>query len=96
MIIFFAEVKYMVRKFSFCSNFYADVHSNIYLLNIVVDFQTVFISWNLILKLNSFIQIGTFVFHKKFLTPRVAVSNIPRYFYFASLMKEDSLLRHIT
>ena len=41
----------------------------------------------MILKLKSFIQIGTFIFHKKFLATHVAVT---------SLMKQDILLRYIT
>ena len=74
MIRFFAVVNYMVRKCSFCSNFYADVLANIYILHIFIDLKTFFISWNIILKLKSFIQIGTFILFKKFLTPRVYVN----------------------
>ena len=36
--------------------------------------KTYFISWDMILKLKSFIQIGTFIFHEKFLTTRVPVN----------------------
>ena len=64
----------MVRKFSFCSNLYADVIANIILLHIFINLKKVIISWNMILKLKSNIQIGTFIIHKKRLTSRVAVN----------------------
>ena len=51
MIRFFAVVNYMVRKFSFCSNLYADVIANIILLHIFISLKIVFISLNMILKL---------------------------------------------
>ena len=74
MIRCFAVVNYTVQKFSFCSNFYVDVQAYIFLLHIFIDFKTVFISWNTILKLKSFIKICTFIIHKKRLTSRVAVN----------------------
>ena len=74
MIRFFAVVNYMIRKFSFCSNFYADAIANIILLHIFINLKIVFYSWNMILKLKSFIQIGTFIIHKKRLTLRVAIN----------------------
>ena len=55
MIKFFAVVNYyMDRKFSFCSNFYADVIAKIILLHIFINQKIVFNSWNMILKLNFF------------------------------------------
>ena len=57
MIRFFAVVNHMVRKLSFCSNLYADVIANIILLHIFINLKIVFNSWNMILKLKSFIQI---------------------------------------
>ena len=74
MIRFFAVVNYMVRKFSFCSNFYAGVIANIILLYIFINLKIVFNSWNMILKLKSCIQIGFFIIHKKRLTSRVAIN----------------------
>ena len=43
--------------------------------------KIVFNSWNMILKLKSFIQIGTYIIHKKRLTSRVAINFVdePRY-----------------
>ena len=38
--IFFAVVIYMVRKFSFCINFYVDVFAKINLWNIFVDLKS--------------------------------------------------------
>ena len=89
----FAVVNYMVRKFSFCSNFYVDVLANIYLLIFLTDSKTVFISWSMILKLKSFIQIGTVISHKKFLTPHVAVYLLDETI---NLMKPYILLWYIT
>ena len=74
----------MVLKFLFCSKFYVDVIANIYLLHIFLDLKTVFISCNMIIKLKSSIQIGTFIFHKKFLTSRVA-DNFLETIYSASI-----------
>ena len=74
MIRFFAVVNYMVQNFSFCSNLYVDVIGNIILLHIFINLKIVFNSWNMILKLKSFIQIGTYIIHKKRLTSRVAVN----------------------
>ena len=68
MIRLVAVVNYMIPKFSFCSHFYGDVLENINILHIFVDLKTVFISWNMMLKLNSFNQIGIFKFWKKLLT----------------------------
>ena len=42
MIRFFAVVNCMVRKFSFCSNLYADVIANIILLHIFINLKIVF------------------------------------------------------
>ena len=36
MIRFYAVVNYMVRKFSFCNNLYADVITNIVLLHVFI------------------------------------------------------------
>ena len=74
MIRFFAMVNYMVRKFSFCRNLYADAISNIILLHIFINLKVVFNLWNMILKLKSFIQIGIYIIHKKRLTSRVAIN----------------------
>ena len=57
MIKLFAAVNYMVRKFSFCSNLYADIIANIILLHIFISLKIVFISLNMILKLKSFISL---------------------------------------
>ena len=84
MIICFAVVNEMVQKLSFCVNFYIDVLANIYLLHIFIDLKTVFIWWNIIPKLKSFIQIGTFIFHEKVLTPRFAVNFLDETRYFTS------------
>ena len=43
LFFFFAVVNYMIRQFSFCSNFYVDVLANIYLLHILIHSKTVFI-----------------------------------------------------
>ena len=53
MIRFFAVVNYVVRKFSFCSNLYADIIANIVLLQIFLNLKIDFNSWNMILKLKS-------------------------------------------
>ena len=65
IIRFFAVVNYMVRKFSFCSNIYADVIANIIFLHIFINLKIAFNSWNMILMLKSVILIGTFIIHKK-------------------------------
>ena len=65
MIRCFAVVNNMVRKFSYCSNLYADVIANIILLHIFINLNIIFNSWNMILKLKSFIQMGTYIIHKK-------------------------------
>ena len=39
----------------------------------------------MILKLKCFIQIGTFIFHEKFLTPRFAVNFLDETRYFTSI-----------
>ena len=75
----------MVRKFSFCYILNVDVLAKIYLLHIFIDLKTVFISWNMILKLKSFIQIGTRISHKKILTPHVAVYLLDETWYSASI-----------
>ena len=85
MIRFFAVVNYMVRKFSFCSNLYADVIANIILLHIFINLKIVFSSWNMILKLKSFIQIGTYIIHKKRLTSRVAINFVDETRYCTSI-----------
>ena len=64
----------MVRKFSFCSNLYADVIANIVLLHIFINLKIAYNSWNIILKLKSFIQMGTFIILKELLTSRVAIN----------------------
>ena len=50
MIRFFAVLNYMVRKFSFCSNLYANGIANIILLHIFINLKIVFIhetwSWS--------------------------------------------------
>ena len=75
----------MVRKLSFCSTFDVDVLDKIYLLHIFIDSKTVFISWNMILKLKSFIEIGTVISHKKIPTPHVAVNLLDETWYSASI-----------
>ena len=47
------------------------------LLHIFIILKIVFNSWNMILKLKSFIQIGTYIIHKKRLTSRVAIKPRP-------------------
>ena len=85
MIRFFAVVNYMVPKFSFCSNLYADVIANIILLHIFINLKIVFNSWNMILKLKSFIQIGTYIIHVKWLTSRVAINFVDETSYCTSI-----------
>ena len=68
-------VNYMVQKFSFRSNLYADVITKIILLHVFINLKMiVFISWNMILKLKYFISIVTFIIHKKRLASSVAVN----------------------
>ena len=50
-------------------------------------FKTYFISWNMILKLKSFTRIGTYIFHKKFLTTRVPVNFLDGTRYFTSIYR---------
>ena len=78
MIRVFAVARYMVRKFSFCSNLYLGVLANIFLLHIFIDLKTIFISRNMILKLKSFIEIGTFIIHKKWLTSHFAFNFVDK------------------
>ena len=92
MIRFFAVVNYMVRKFSFCSNLYADVIENIILSHIFINLKIVFNSWNMILKLNSFIQIGTYIIHKKRLTSHAAFNFVDETRYCTSINHLDTLL----
>ena len=93
MIRYFAVVNYMVRKFSFCSNLYADVIANIVLLYIFINLKIAFNPWNMILKLKSFIQIGTFIIHKKRLTSRVAINFVDETRYCTSINHLDTLLK---
>ena len=76
IIRFFAVVNNMVRKFSFCSTFYADVIANIILLHIFYQFENSLYFMKHDPEVKSFIQIVTFihVFHTKRLTSRVAVN----------------------
>ena len=90
MIRFFAVVNYMVWKFLFCSNLYADVIANIILLHIFINLKIVFNSWNMILKLKSFIQIGTYIIHKKRLTSRVAINFVDETRYCTSINHLDT------
>ena len=92
MIRFFAVVNYMVRKFSFCTNLYADFIANIILLHIFINLIIVFNSWNMILKLKSFIQIGTYLIHKKRLTSRVAINFLDDTRYCTSINQLDTQL----
>ena len=89
MMRFFAVVNYMVRKFSFCSNLYADVSANKILLHIYINLKIVFISWKMILKIKSFILINTFIIHKKVLTSHMAVDFVDetRYYTSTSILK---------
>ena len=95
MIRFFAVVNYMVRKFSFYSN-YADVIANIILLHIYINLKIVFNSWNMILKLKSFIQIGTYIIHKKQLTSHVAINFVDETRYCTSINHLDTPLKYNT
>ena len=92
MIRFFAVVNYMVRKFSFWSNLYADVIANIIRLHIFINLKIVFNSWKMILKLKSFIQIGTYITHKKRLTSRVAINFVDETRYCTSINHLDTPL----
>ena len=92
MIRFFTVVNYMVRKFSFCTNLYADVIANIILLHIFINLKTFFNSWNMILKLNSFIQIGTYIIHEKRLTLHVAINFVDETRYCTSINHLDTSL----
>ena len=89
MIRFFAVVNYMVRKFSFCSNLYADVIANMILLHIFINLEITFNSCNMILKLKCFIQIGTLIIHKKRLTSRVAINFVDETRYCTSINHLD-------
>ena len=93
MIRFFAVVNYMLRKFSFCSNFYADVIAKIIRLHIFINLKIVFISWNMILKLKSFIQIFAFIIHKKWPTLRVTVNFVDETTCFTSINHLDTYFR---
>ena len=88
IIRFFA----VVRKFSFCSNLYADVIANIILLHIFINMKIVFISLNMILNLKSFIQIVTFITHKKRLISRVAVNFVDETRHCSSINHLDTPL----
>ena len=92
MIRFFAVVNYMVRKFSFCSNLYAEVIAKIILLHIFNNLKIVFISRNMILKLKSIIHIGTFIIHMKRLTTRVTVNFVDETGYCTSINDLDTPL----
>ena len=85
-------VNYMVRKFSFCSNLYADVIANIIPLHIFINLKIVFNSWNVILKLKSFTQKGTYIIHKKRLTSRVAINFVDETRYCTSINHLDTPL----
>ena len=94
MIRFFSRGELYGSKFSFCSDLYADVIANIILLHIFINLKTVFISWNSILKLKSFIQIGTFILiHKKQPTLRVAVNFVDETKHCASINHIDTPLQ---
>ena len=82
----------MIRKFSFCSNLYADIIANIILLHIFINLKIVFNSWNMILKLKSFIQIGTYIINKKRLTSRVAINFVDETRYCTSINHLDTPL----
>ena len=82
----------MVRKFSFCSNFYADVIASIILLHIFINLKIIFNSWNMILKLKSFIQMGTYIIHKKRHTSRVAINFVDETRYRTSINHLDTPL----
>ena len=92
MIRFFAVMNNMVRKFSFCSNLYTDVIANIILLHIFINLKIVFNSWNMILKLKSFIQIDTYIIHKKRLTSHVAINFVDETRYCTSISNLDTPL----
>ena len=83
-------MNYMVRKFSFRSNFNAYLIANI-ILYISLSIWKV-ILWNMILKLTSFIQIGTFIIHKKRLTSRVAINFVDETRYCTSIKHMDTPL----
>ena len=88
----FAVMNYMARTFSFFSNLYADIIANIILLHLFINLKIVFISWNMIPKLKSFIQLGIFIIHKKRLTSRMAVNFVDETRYCTSLNHMDTLL----
>ena len=82
----------MVRKFSVCSSLYADVIEIIIILHIFINMKIVFNSWNMILKLKSFIQIDTYIIHKKRLTSRVAINFVDETRYCTSINNLDTPL----
>ena len=92
IIRFFALVNYVVWKFSFCSNLYADDIANIILLHIFINLKIVFNSCNTILKLKSFIQSGTCIIHKKRLISRVAINFVDETRCFTSINHLDTPL----
>ena len=63
----------------------------IILLNIFINLKIVFNSWNMILKSKSFIQIGTYIIHKKRLTSRVAINFVDETRYCTSINHLDTL-----
>ena len=68
----------MVRKFSFCSTLYADVIANIILLHIFNNFKISLYFMKHDPEVKSFIQIVTFIIHRKLLTSRVAVNFVDK------------------
>ena len=75
----------IVRKFHFVIILRACRRSHFlfYNVHIVIDLKTFFISLEMILELKSVIQIGTVIFNKKVLTPRVGV--LDGIIYFTSI-----------
>ena len=92
MIRFFAVVNNTARKFSFCYNLYPYVITYIILLHIFINLKIVFNSWNMILKLKSFIRIGTYITHKNRLTLRVAINFVDETRYCSSINHLDTPL----
>ena len=68
---------------------YADVIANIILLHVFINLKIIFNSWNMILKWKSFIQMGTYVIHKKRLTSRVAINLVDETRYYTSINHLD-------
>ena len=84
MIRVFAVVNYMVPKFPFYVFLCRCPRKDLPFTHFHRLENSLF-SWNMILKLKSFIKIGTVISHKKILTPHVAVNLLDETLSYASI-----------